>query len=601
MSTTTAYFKFLNLGTVYVRSTSKSQAINEVNAVNSSSLNNGLDKQLCVMTFKKDSNAVNMIVTSMNENVAEGFDEQNVHYVKNIKSLEQVHFARIGVEGRLVKHNGVIFTRYHAWNEVLEESTDMNILAPDIMKICTRDGLDVNTIFSPKALEAIKRNRYWYRTPLSVEEPILEHAMLNPTSIYNMRNCPTIANAGVYECDWSHRYYHGSELQVFDGNRISIDYLRNVGVEQRCGLCGKTEKAHTIEELDSEFYCAECLASKPRCAKCSTLAVKTMDGISLCDKHSKHRVVDDYHSNSSRSDPTFIGEHTDEHFPLYLGVELEIDQNPESSATCYAGFASELARKYLDEEGVEYTRDGSLSDAGIEMISQPKTITAWHESRANWANTFKALIKCNMRGHDAVGAGMHIHVSKEAFEDPSKAFVRLQVILHRHFNNLLKITRRAKSRMMNYAMPLSGLENVTKFTAKHIATLKNIASFGVNSHSMLANDGAIPTFEFRMFRSTLNIETFMATIDFVEGLCRYVNTHDFNAANSVTWDELKAFINSEDFNRYEERIMKYEVRSNGEASHLGVEKEEEPTTNLTAEAMIGRTRVTVASSTSLAS
>jgi len=599
MSTTTAHFKYLNGGTVYVRTTSKYQAIAEVNAVNSASLNSGLGKQLCVMTFKKDAKQINMIVTSMNENVAEGFDEQNVHYVKNIKSLEQLHFVRLGVEGRLFKHNGVIFTRYHSWDDPVEESTDMNILAPDIMQICTRDSLDVNTIFSPKALEAIKRNRYWKRTPLSIDEPLLEHVMLRFEAIHTLRNCPTLANVAVYQCEWSKKFYISSEMQVYGGRRISVEYLRDVGVDQRCGLCGKLETAHILDELDNEFYCAECLASKPRCAKCSTLAVKTMDGISLCDKHAKYRVVNDYHSNTSRDDPTFIGEHADEHFPLYLGVELEIDHNPESSATCYAGFASELARKYLDEENVEYTRDGSLSDKGIEMISQPKTITAWHESREAWANTFKALIKCNMRGHDAVGAGMHVHVSKDAFEEPSKAFVRLQVILHRHFNNLLKITRRAKSRMMNYAMPLSGLENIPKFTEKHISILRQISSFTVNSHSMLANDGSIPTFEFRMFRSTLNIESFMATIDFVEGLCRYVNTHDFNAANSITWEELKLFINSEDFNRYEERIMKYEVKPNGEASHLGVEKEEEPTTNLTAEAMIGRTRVTVASSTNL--
>jgi len=550
------------------------------------------------MVFERFGQSVSILVLSMDSNIVTGVTFDGEIITKSIRSLDFLYVAYFSTERLCFVHKNVVYLRsiksYYGYTDstVYADLTDR---IPDVISVLEQLGKPIEEVVSEKALAMFADYHGWLKTGITIEsaDKVFRRKLIcdNLSGTYTLNALP------LGECSISGKWVASSELVRIGLKQVWIEALTSTGLDIPCVICGKTFKLFTKPAM-TDIVCPECSASIKPCIVCDRPARKTVDDVSMCMAHAENREVSDYHSNSSRSSPYFIGTHADASFPLFLGVELEVDSDQQSAGSkkIFSGLALHLARTNLNIERVEYTRDGSLSNKGFEMISQPKTLTAWHESRDRWEKTFKALVKCNIRGHDAVGAGFHVHVSKEAFADDAKAFVRMQVILHRHFSKVLKISRRVRERLDGYAKPIQEWIDVDKILPKQLEMLRKLESFNMNSHSMLANDGALPTFEFRLFRSTLNIESFMATLDFVEGICRYANTHSFNECNAITWDELKAFINSADFNNYENRIMNVEAKTSREASRLGIEKEEEEqTTHLTAEAMLDRTGAIVAS------
>ena len=53
------------------------------------------------------------------------------------------------------------------------------------------------------------------------------------------------------------------------------------------------------------------------------------------------------------------------------------------------------------------------------------------------------------------------------------------------------------------------------------------------------------TIEFRVFRGTLNINTFMATLQFVESVIQFIKTIPINNHQLINWDEYKTYISNE--------------------------------------------------------
>lgn len=529
-------------------------------------LNNSSDKLGQVVGFESCSKRYTILVKSISMTEVVGFDADLEPITFNINRFSQLSYGQFSEP---------VFKIGDTFASIRKTGGPIPILGyPDIEYVLSLTGQSIESAFSHELIVRLS-GRTFVDTGLDSTNEALN--WLHVTPILQLCDCPALHGMPLQKCPLTGKLFPRSLMLHIKNTYYSVEGIATVGIELTCTTCGKrfTTKEARVAVESSMQICPECYEKTPRCCKCGKPAAVTVSGIGMCEGHARNRDVRDYHSNTSRHEPKLIGK-VNPDFPLYLGVELEVDRLPGSSKAVYAGLAKAIAERDLGYEKIEFTRDGSLSDVGMEMISQPKTIGAWHASRGFYQKVFESFVECNYRGHDSQVGGFHVHVSRAAFKpEEGKMFTRLNVLIYRFFDNVLILSRRTKMRLSQYARYDSELVNVSPFTADHLSKLQRFRALSTgDSHAMLAVDGDVPTFEFRVFRSTLNIETFMATLDFVYGLCKFVKEHDFDTCNTVSWDELLAFIGSDDLNVYWERIAKVaKKRTDGEASRDGDDTE----------------------------
>ncbi|HSW65315.1 MAG TPA: hypothetical protein VLH56_18710 [Dissulfurispiraceae bacterium] len=354
-----------------------------------------------------------------------------------------------------------------------------------------------------------------------------------------------------------------------DGSFLPIWEAHNESIV--CSVCGKT---FTFRE-GGTTTCAECTSKVKMCAICGS-RISMGDGVhveGVGDYHkscAKKPVVAGYHTNSSHSSPTFFGTPTVETFPLFMGIELEGAGKESRLSAQMPAMAEHIIRTRLADLNVEATRDGSLPGGGIEIISQPMTIEMWRDTMPRWKDALSLLPKhAGIYGHDARCAGLHVHVSKKAFQmyEPladdieyrdKVAFGRLIVLFARFADEFLFISRRNPSRKNEYARAIVSHSDLASISEERFrvefARLRERA-MGNSGHYTEINISPRNTMEFRLFRSTFNTETLLATLEFVHGLCWFVSNNDMTRCRTITFDDLIATINKPILTAYVARVM----------------------------------------------
>lgn len=350
-----------------------------------------------------------------------------------------------------------------------------------------------------------------------------------------------------------------------------------------CSVCaprhkGKCSECGCLIELGPEKICKRCRMSFCTCQKCGKTDRKSQFIIHKayveCKDCARSSVlVRDYHSNTSRSMPTFYGANGESE-ALFLGFELEVARKNDVT---YRDFAIRQLKNIFETKYLEFTRDGSLTD-GIEIISQPATIEHHRSLRTKYSEAFEALLASKLYGHDCREAGLHVHVSKKAFNSLGVevypgwtiAYGRLLLLFARFENILNVLSRRGNNRsycqkiIPEWGLPPTDDPNY----ASKFALLRETSESG---HYTELNTESSQTIEFRLFRSTLNLESFFAILEFVNGVGKYVLSHTFNDCRVVTFEELLAFIDSNDLRNYVTRLGADKLS----ASEVGIEQEEQ--------------------------
>lgn len=333
-----------------------------------------------------------------------------------------------------------------------------------------------------------------------------------------------------------------------------------------CSECGAIFDLSHGQQLmhGGVVHCPACQAALPHCAICNEAVafdnvVHVPEFGLYAHKHCvEDRVVVDYHDNNSHSSPRFFGT-PDASFPLYLGVELEVDSTLRVSA--YPGFIPQIFQCTVLGPRFEFTRDGSLSSQGVEIISHPMDIVEWREQRPVMRRLLRGLIQIGMRGHDAETAGLHVHVSRDAFTTGKiegtenipefgleTAVGRLGVLLYRFSLEVARLSRRTSSSKSQWAKTKS----FGACSEQEIRRIRKEIMTG-GSHGVELNVTE-HTIEFRMFRSTLKLETFYAILAFVEGICRFVMDNPMSVCLNISFTDLLASIADADLTAYFERL-----------------------------------------------
>lgn len=210
-----------------------------------------------------------------------------------------------------------------------------------------------------------------------------------------------------------------------------------------------------------------------------------------------------------------------------LGIELEIDKKDGYRFNQYQ--CCKLLRNNF-KGLIHLEHDGSLGDYGIEIVSNPMTIDYF--KKVDWAKLLKLCQESGYYSHDANSScGLHIHISRSVFGKDEKsqelAIKKLVNFVNNFFDDFVKLSRRNSTQVNDwcgkYYDNYTGVANSKRLIDRFNKGSHGDRYFAVN----LTNDDTI---EFRLFRGTLNLASFLASVDIVWNV--------FKNAKTISWENI---------------------------------------------------------------
>lgn len=207
--------------------------------------------------------------------------------------------------------------------------------------------------------------------------------------------------------------------------------------------------------------------------------------------------------------------------PIFMGIELEIENEKNIIEN---GELSNL----LNDSHLYFKSDGSL-DNGFEIVTHPLTF-AWIQDNKNLFAAMLNNCKDNgFRSYDSTTCGMHIHLSKKNFG--AWHLFRFLKFFQENKDFIVAISQRKIDNLKRWA----NLEDENNDTLIYKAKKKN----GNNSRYVAINLSNSQTIELRIFRGTLNLNSFFKNIEFAHSL--YLFTRD---NSEISIEKYKEFIHS---------------------------------------------------------
>jgi hypothetical protein len=223
-----------------------------------------------------------------------------------------------------------------------------------------------------------------------------------------------------------------------------------------------------------------------------------------------------------------------------MGVELEIDNGGE-----YDENARELLKvANSDGQRMYIKHDGSLSE-GMELVSHPMSLD-YHKNNMNWQDIFNKALEMDYRSHQTSTCGLHIHVSREAFgeteEEQDECIARILYIFEKHWEELLKFSRRTRAQLNRWAARYGYRENpgeILDYAKGDNST--RYACVNLNNHA---------TIEFRIFRGTLKWNTLIAALQMVNRICDAALYSSDEEVQELSWTDLMSRIDEPELIQY---------------------------------------------------
>ena len=241
------------------------------------------------------------------------------------------------------------------------------------------------------------------------------------------------------------------------------------------------------------------------------------------------------HSYDYRPETIFYGDG-----PRYFGVELEIDKGGEIGSNVEQILAVENQK----HDFYYCKHDGSLDD-GFEIVSHPATVE-YHLTQLPWKAIMAEAVSLGYRSHQACTCGLHIHISRLAFgrtaAQQEAAIARLLYFVEKHWNELLKFSRRTNRQLERWAARY-GYKDTPKEMMDHTKSYH----YGRYTCVNLTNT---ETVEIRIFRGTLKYNTFIATLQLVNRLCDVAIYLTDSELHAMSWSDFTAGITEPELIQY---------------------------------------------------
>lgn len=321
--------------------------------------------------------------------------------------------------------------------------------------------------------------------------------------------------------------------RLFETNNLIRSFIGELNLYEkigacRCDICGEY---HTrLNCIDDKKLCGFCIDNNYiECSRCGSLVSRddvetTKDGYKLCKMCAKREYVLPYH----RYYPTvkFYGNDKDNTLP-YLGVELEIDNGGELDSNV------KILVNMMNKDGEHFvycSHDGSLNN-GFEIITQPATLEYHMSIKSIYQEAFKKLRKMEYLSHDTTTCGFHVHFNRSFFAENETENIGKLIYLVNHFwNKFVIFARRPEFRMDRYSKKIN-MDTNRYISAANKTELHEYHYYAIN----IANPDTI---EFRMFKGTLNVNTFLATLQFVHNCIVTAREKSASEIQNMRFEEL---------------------------------------------------------------
>lgn len=322
----------------------------------------------------------------------------------------------------------------------------------------------------------------------------------------------------VMTCDSCEEPMHNNARS--DGRRFS-NYCKNCEddffVCESCTNVTSCDEQTYINDRDA-IYCSYCTSDCSYCEHCDTT---NADG---CDCVSNEDGIYEY---DYKPNPVFHFNRADD--KIYFGFELEVE-----SVHSDIGDGVDIVRRYTDENLVYLKQDGSIN-YGFEIVTHPMT-HEWAMSKFPW-QMIEDLRQQGFRSWDTHTCGLHVHVSRKAFEDRAHLW-KWTYLINKNATRCIELA----GRNSDYA-PFSSVK-----TTSDIVLRKESADRKYSAINMLPRN----TIEVRIFKGSLRIPRVKTALDFMQSSVEFSNKMTLKDVNrgTETWEMFKEYVH-ENANRFE--------------------------------------------------
>lgn len=370
--------------------------------------------------------------------------------------------------------------------------------------------------------------------------------------------CPECAEAsGYHRCPSCHAW-HTSEQEgavVAFGQVVHTEHhfcspgCAAVARAFRCESCGDWHMGNA-NSTPTGFICEECAEDHyVYCSNCGFFVDDDdwSDEYDCCDSCAERYDGGEHlHRYGFRPTVKFFGDTEDNRYP-YLGVELETDTTETD-----ARGAGQRRRDYCEclakletKPRFWMTQDGSLF-CGVEVTSHPMTLTE-HMECGLWESVREKALQYGFSSHDNGRCGLHVHVNRSFFGKSEKrqqvGGYNLAMLVSRFEKQLTQFSRRQDNRWCSYGIHSAYMDKSNPSMREMDMFAKSERLCGESLvHAQCVNFQHSATFELRIFRGTLRLETLYASLAMTQGLARAAKHHSQTWCEGVSWADLTQYI-----------------------------------------------------------
>lgn len=245
---------------------------------------------------------------------------------------------------------------------------------------------------------------------------------------------------------------------------------------------------------------------------------------------------------------------------LYMGVELEVDcgGRDEDNAKYVLDFMN------TETDNVYCKHDGSLN-SGFEIVTHPCTLD--YHKNLPYEELFDWLTKHKYRSHDTTTCGMHVHINRDYFgTDKLSQDLCISKVLYLFEKYWDKVELIARRKSNGYARRFRLEEDETPIDL--YAKSQSSDKYGA------INLKHKNTVEIRIFKGTLNYNTYICTLEFVGVMAKLAKETDIYEIQFVTWDKIRSMF-SDELNNYiieREESKKKDSESNSQSVETGLNR-----------------------------
>lgn len=316
------------------------------------------------------------------------------------------------------------------------------------------------------------------------------------------RNCWSRYGGTCEEC--GEKYIDFREPIDKNGNRIRLCQTHLFLKYRPCSECGRWFVPSDGKEYNGEFTCNSCIDT--------VMSNNDMNVLGYhCFKNIKYmygrRKLEEERGKKLR----------------FYGVELETEDCCFDNCDVYSWLS--------DGNLIHAEQDGSLDDDGVEWISMPCTLE-YHRKSFDWKGFCKELVSEGARSHQTSTCGLHIHVNRDALS-PS-LITKLDFLMNRmKMLNIIMARRNmfyssdyeVTKRLNHFCGYWDDMSQSLEERLHRSGEYHNVGRRMDHGERYSAVNVTNPaTVEFRVFRGTLNPDTLVATIGYVDAMISFAET-----------------------------------------------------------------------------